>query len=110
MVKKKKKNDLQIRRSILEKLTSQLYKNKQNRNCSLNGQGIHSKDLILKNVFERLVIKGLKTAGIQSHGLCFICDKDIFGGLAHWEENLIDLEAETGCPGPVWHSLALGLG
>lgn len=33
-------------------------------------------------VFERLAIKGLKKAGIQSHRLCFIHDKGIYGGLA----------------------------
>lgn len=50
----KKKNGLQIRRPILEKVTLQLYKNKQNRNNNLCGQGTHSKDLIKK----KLSLKG----------------------------------------------------
>lgn len=33
----KKKNDPQIRRPILEQLTSQICKNKQNRNYNLSG-------------------------------------------------------------------------
>ena len=76
-----KMSGLQIRKPISEKLTLQIYRNNQNKNYSLYGQGIHSKDLI--KIWKVGDQKAWKEQSIRRHGLCFLQDKGIYGSLTH---------------------------
>lgn len=81
--------------------TADIYKNNQNKNYSLHGQGIHSKDLI--KIWKVSNQKAGKEQSIQSHGTRAF--------MAAWRmERPPDLEVRTLLLGWVRHSPTLGLG